>query len=360
MINSAKSLMAAGFLASLGLTALPMTAQAQSVSCGSNYEVRPGDSLTGIATRAYGDAKAFQFIYTANSATIGSNPGLIKVGDTFSIPCLDAETVSVAPELTVETGVERLPFPNQKEMRFVTGTGWAPFTDEDQEQGGMLVEMVNVAMSNSSLKNDYKIDFVNDWGAHLSPMLTDIAYDFSIAWFQPDCDVVARLGEDSQFRCNNFDWADPIYEQIIGYYVRSSDPIPTSYSDFIGKTVCRPAGYSLFFLEADNLKEPNVTMAQPTTVVECMQGLQDGRFDVVVIAPETAEVAMTEIGSTSKTHYVEALAKVIPISAVISKNHPRKDELLTQFNTALNELKSSGDWFQIVLRHLKDHKANTQ
>jgi len=84
MTISPKTLFATGILATLGLAALPDTAAAQSISCGNNYTVRAGDSLSAIAARAYGDPKAFQFIYSANSAQIGSNPGIIRLGDTWS------------------------------------------------------------------------------------------------------------------------------------------------------------------------------------------------------------------------------------------------------------------------------------
>ena len=47
-------------------------------------------------------------------------------------------------------------------------------------------------------KPDYKIDFINDWGAHLRPLISDHAYDFSLVWFRPNCDVIDRLGDDSK------------------------------------------------------------------------------------------------------------------------------------------------------------------
>ncbi len=358
MTISKTSILVAGFLAATGgLSALPQVASAQAISCGGSYTVRPGDSLSAIAQRAYGDPKTFQFLFSANSSVIGENPGIIKVDAVLDIPCLDNQTASTAPVISTETGVERLPFPNARQIRVLTGSDWAPFTNEDQEQGGMLVEMVNVALSNSETKPDYKIDFVNDWGAHLSPLLTDHAYDLSIAWYEPDCDVISRLGEDSQFRCNNFDWSEPIYEQIMGYYVRASDPAPSSYEDIANLQICRPAGYSTFFLEADNLTS---NLSQPQSPADCISGLHNGTYDVVVLAPEVAELPMSELGVTDKTLYVEALAKVLPIGAVISKNHPQGAEILSEFDSALRELKQSGEWFQIVLRHLREHKANTQ
>lgn len=357
MIKFALQFFAAGAMTLAGVLPFTQTANAQSIQCGSRYTIQSGDTLSLLAQRTYGNPRAFTFIYTANSSVIGPNPSLIKVGSRLDIPCLDEQVPSAAPVLQEARGVERLPFPNQRQIRVLTGTDWAPFTDEDQEQGGMLVEMVNVALSKSDSQPEYKIDFVNDWGAHLTPLLTDHAYDLSIAWYQPNCDVIDQLGEDNQFRCNNFNWSEPIYEQIMGYYIRSSDPVPQSYAEMKGKTICRPAGYSLFFLEEDELTEK---LEQPVQVADCMRGLHDGSYDVVVLAPEVAEVAMNELGVTDKTFYLEKLAKVLPIGAVISKNHPDGDSILREFNTAMQQIKSSGEWFRIVLRHLQEHKANTQ
>lgn len=50
------------------------------------YTVRPGDTLWGIATRFYGSGAKYPTIYNANKTIIGSNPNLIRPGQTFVIP----------------------------------------------------------------------------------------------------------------------------------------------------------------------------------------------------------------------------------------------------------------------------------
>ncbi len=360
MAMSFKSIAVTLGLAFAGTGSFVSTASAQAIQCGGTYTVRVGDSLSLIAQRAYGDPQAFQFIYSANSGLIGPNPSVIRLGDTFSVPCLDTQTASTAPELRAERGTSRLPFPDQRQIRIVTATDWAPFLNEDQEQGGMLTEMVNLAMSKADNQTNYKIDFVNDWGSHLTPLITDMAYDFSIAWFKPNCAQINRLGGDSQFRCNNFDWTDPVYEQIFGYYTRASDPAPTSYESFSGKTICRPEGYATFMLEENDLKAPNIVLERPISPSECFAGLHEGRFDVVAIATETAVAAISELGVEDKTRFDENLSQVLTLHGVISKNHPQGQEMLGEFNSGLRKIKESGEWFQIVLRHLREHKENTQ
>ena len=335
------------------------TAAAQDIQCGETYTVAGGDSLSKIAAAVYGDASAFQIIYSANADTIGSNPGVISVGMRLDVPCLDGTVASTAAPLQEEVGIERLPFPNERQIRFLTATGWAPYLNEDQPQGGMLNEVANVAMANAPGEPDYKIDFVNDWGSHLTPLLSDHAYDLGLAWFQPNCDVIDRLSGDSQFRCNNYVWSDPMFEQIVGYYTKEGVTFDT-YEEMLGKHICRPAGYATFMLEENGLVEPNITFTQPTDPAECARGLADGTFDVFVIANDVADGVILSEGLTGQIANMEPLGQVLNLGAVISVNHPQRDEILEVFNAGLNDIKESGEWFEIVRRHLTEFRAMTQ
>ncbi len=335
------------------------TATAQSLQCGEPYTVAAGDSLSKLAAEVYDDATAYQIIYSANAAAIGPNPGNISVGLRLDIPCLGNTVASTAAPITQDVGVERLPFPNDAEIRILQGTGWAPFSNEDQEQGGMLTEIANVAMTNAAGGTDYKIDFVNDWGAHLTPLITDNAYDLALGWFKPNCAVVDRLGEDSQFRCNNFDWTEPLFEQLFGYYTRASDPRLSGYDDIIGKTVCRPAGYATFQLEENDLQGDNITLVRPVDPAECFTALVAGDVDVVALAVDTAEGLMVDTGTADQIVNNENINQVLTLHALTSKNNPRGEAILAEFNSGLNAIKENGEWFEIVRRHLTEFRAMT-
>ncbi|MEM8658815.1 MAG: transporter substrate-binding domain-containing protein [Pseudomonadota bacterium] len=335
-------------------------ASAQSIECGADYTVSPGDTLSNISVAAYGDRSNFQLIYNANSDTIGRNPNIIEVGDRFFIPCVDAPIVAStasAAAITPEETTELLTPAAPAQIRFVTATNWAPFTDEDQAQGGMVPEIVNVAMSKVVEPDGYKIDFVNDWGSHLQPLLSDVAYDFSLAWFRPDCDQIDKLSEDSKFRCNNLDWSEPVYEQVVGYYTTTEFPTPLQHSDLFGSRLCRPAGYATFMLEERDLVEPTITLIRGASPEECFAGLANGEFDVVVLAVDVAEgqIAEQELGEMVVQH--EVLGSVSTLHAVTSKNNPNGEAQLAILNEGINQLKDSGEWFTIVRRHLAEHRS---
>jgi LysM repeat protein len=53
------------------------------------YTIAPGDTLSKLAEKYYGDAKWYPILYAANQQTIGSDPNKLRVGDTLRIPDLD-------------------------------------------------------------------------------------------------------------------------------------------------------------------------------------------------------------------------------------------------------------------------------
>jgi nucleoid-associated protein YgaU len=50
------------------------------------YTVLPGDTLSKIAQKSYGNASLWQKIYQANKVVIGPNPNMIKPGQKLTIP----------------------------------------------------------------------------------------------------------------------------------------------------------------------------------------------------------------------------------------------------------------------------------
>lgn len=347
----------------LGLTTFGSTAQAQALECGAPYTVRSGDTLSQIASAAYGSDGDFQIIYSANSTAIGSNPGIIRVGVELQIPCLNddvtASTADASAITEIET-TEAMPAPEVDMIRVVAGGNWAPFLSEDQAQGGMITEIVNVALGDAQGSPDYRIDFINDWGAHLQPLISDHRYDFSLAWFRPNCDIVDRLSDDSKFRCNNLMWSETLFEQVFGYYTRASDAVPVSYDDFYGQTVCRPAGYSTFMIEEHGLVEPNIALVRADTPQECFIGLAEGRYDVVALATDTSENIISAEGLTDQIVYNEPLSQILTIHAVISNTNPNAEAYLEVLDGSLRRMKSTGEWFNIVRRHLSESRAANQ
>lgn len=344
------------FSSAMALTLVAGAAAANTFTCGETYTVKPGDYLTKIAKEVYGDTSKFTLIYSANSDVIGSNPGNIQVGQRLTIPCLDSPvrvSKANASAITDKTVTSAIPAPGADgPIRILSASGWAPYLDEEQEQGGMLTEIVNLAMENADGKPPYKIDFINDDGAHINPLLVDHAYDLSIGWYKPDCSDTANLKDESLFRCNNLKYSDPIYEDVIGFYTLSAMPTMTKPEDLRGKSVCRPEGFSISALEKIDMAEPAVTVVREKSAGDCINALAEGKVDVALVSADAAEAAISGLPDRNAVQLNEALNHVDILYTIIAKTHPRRDEILAQVNSGISNIKDSGEWFQTVRRHM--------
>ncbi len=332
------------------------------IACGAPYTIVRGDSLSDIASRVYGATSQYQIIYSANSDVIGANPGVIQTGMVLDIPCLDGSGPSTADASALRREETAVPIaaPEALSVRVVTATDWAPYFDETQEQGGMVTEITNVALSAAAGDPEYKIDFINDWGSHLQPLLTDHAYDFATAWYRPPCEIADQLGADAQFMCSTYEWSDPVFEILLGYFSRAGEPLPATHADLAGKSICRPEGYETWVLEEDGLVEPAISFGQETLITGCMEGLLNGTYDVVVIAVDPGEGAVQELGAQDQIMLNDGLTKAITLHPIIAKTHPQKEEMLAYMNSGIAAIKSDGTWFSIVQRHLAEHREQTR
>ncbi|MEL6207201.1 MAG: transporter substrate-binding domain-containing protein [Pseudomonadota bacterium] len=340
------------------LVAISIPHASHAIECGEPYTVVRGDSLSAIAARAYASASQYQILYSANADTIGPNPAFITVGMQLEIPCLQTRA-STAPTDTVLRENDPQPEPTgERPILFVTATGWTPYTNEDQAQGGMLIEVVNAAMARLPEQQAYRIDFINDWGAHHEPLLSSTMYDFSIAWIQPDCSN-ADLQGNALFRCEKLAYSEPLFQEVANFYVNASAGVPASHSELVGKRLCRIDGWG----EAVNLSLAGISMdmvevSEPEpTPQACFEKVAAGEYDFLSFPVSTAGPVLAELGLEAEVVANDNLTVVTAIGAVTWHEHPRRDELLAMLNEGVKALKESGEWFQIVKRHLQEHRA---
>ena len=351
-------------IAGVGLACAAASAAFAQTPC-EPYTIRSGDTLRDIAQSAYGDGARYQLIYSANRGVIGSNVNMIEVGDRINIPCDDG-TISTsnavanttasptpAPAATVEvSSSSTLPF--QRDIRFLTGSNYPPFTDENLPGGGMITELVRTAMARGDDNREYRIDFINDWGSHLETLLPTGVFDLGFPWYRPDCSRLDKLTGVDRTRCTDFDWSNPFYEVVIGYFVRPDSPYAEArqHSDLFGAHVCRAEGYFTFDLMVEDLVEPNVEFSAPVLPQECFQAVVDGTADVATFSVTVAEDVLPSVNGGDQLMEVSNLATIQTLHVLAHKSNPFGRTYLAVLNKGLREMGQSGEWFEIVRTYL--------
>lgn len=335
--------------------ALPFAASAQE-ACG-EYTVKPGDSLGSIAAAAYGSFD-YQAIFNANRELLQGSPNNLTTGMVIALPCQAganpeaALNIQVVPENSGSSANSGYNPP----IKLLTGSNWAPFADENLTGGGFLPRLATTALRRGGNDRDFTLAFVDDWGAHLDVLLPSGAFDISLAWYVPNCSKTDILSPAMKRRCNEFDYTVPVYETVMGYYTKKGSAYDgaQSFDDFIGARICRMESYLTFDLEEEGLTPPRITLVRPKLPIDCFEELMSGGVDVVGIEVQSAAEVIAKLQIADEVQDNPGLAKILNMSFMAHKSNPFGHQYILMLNRGLNEMRQTGEWFQIISSSLAE------
>jgi polar amino acid transport system substrate-binding protein len=348
----------------------PDLAMAQ--TCGAEYKIKEGETLAQIAARVYGNPTQWTVIFYANQDRLGANASLLVPGLAIMLPCVGGASPpqSAAPQQNAAALAPQAPTSSAdapimistmvRRVEFLTADGYTPFTGRALEGGGMLTEVISASMNivkqEAKGRFDFGISWVNDWSAHLNPLLLTRAFDVGFPWARPDCDGQPNLDASSQFRCRRFFFSDPLYEVTTSLFVRNASAITTLQSERInGSALCLPAGQGVYELDQGGrnwVKDGKITLMRPPTVDECFRLLDNGTVEGVVATEYAGRASVISLGLADKVRMLDQPVALTPLHVVISKSHPHARTILYYVNTALAKLRDSGEYDMIIERHL--------
>ena len=219
--------------------------------------------------------------------------------------------------------------------------------------------MATTAMQRGGNDQQYKLSFVDDWGSHIDSLLPSHAFDISIAWSKPDCTKMDLLGEFAVKMCNDFEFSLPIYEVAYSYHTLVDSPFAgaRAFSDYAGARICRPEGWPISDLEVEGLAEPVVTFVHPKAPMDCAKMLLDGEVDLYSIEIETSTANFEELGATDAVELNPALATFNTHHFVTAKSNPRGRDYIAALNRGIEEMRESGEWYDIVATGLAEYNG---
>lgn len=320
------------------------------------YAVQDGDTLGDISNRAYGTYD-YQPIFNANRDIIVATPGTLIPGTELVLPCLDGR---LRPDLELNSISERetekfeenrtVSDAYEPPIRLVAGDGWFPFTDTRLTDGGILTRLGLVAFTRGGNDRATKLDWVDDWGAHLDVLLPSHAFDLSIGWDGIDCTKLDLLSDDMVRRCMEVVLSDPVYEVVYGFYSLPGNAFGQlrSFSGLAGSRICRPDGWATADLEVEGLAPPAVVYVQPRDADACVTALLEDEADVMSIEVESAVDSMERAGATESIVQNPNLIKIASLHFATHVTNERGRDYLVMLNRGLAEMRETGEWYDIV------------
>ena len=353
-------------------------ASVQAATCGSVHNVKSLETLSSISTIYYGSPRSWRKIYNANYKVVGTNPAFILPGQSLNIPCKNSKIVKI-PVARVKTAAVQQPPAVQSpavqppavktsaptgdlslpKIRVLTGGDYKPFTDQKLPNGGMITDIVDRSLSSQQLAvagPNSKLSWVNDWAAHLDPLLVNKAFDIGFPWFKPDCSKYDALDKPAKFRCDKFHFSQPVFEILVLFFKRKGTAFTfKSDDDVIGSKICRPSGYFTFDLDEKGrnwVKDKKITLVRPQTVEECFRLLQSGGVDALALNEFTGKASLKKLSMNDSITTIEKPVSILTLHVVVAKTHEEAKALLAYVNAGLGRIRSNGVYGAIVDRHL--------
>ena len=242
-------------------------------------------------------------------------------------------------------------------IRLLTANGQAPYTDRSLRGGGMVTELMRLSMVQAGAEENYKIVFIDDRDSHLRDLLLEELFHAGFPWLRPRCDdldALRKLAPESAWMCEAFEFSEPFYEYVNGFFVRKGEfsSRNTEFDDFIDRTICRPAGEPIMDLSVKGLHGEKIELVRPETIEDCFDLLADQKVDAVSGEIFAAEEVMSDQNLFADVEELPNLSLLWTVHAVAPKDGKRTTEVLNLINKGLLDLKISGQWFRVVARHL--------
>lgn len=320
---------------------------AQADSCGGPYRVKPGENLSMIADRLYGDPTLWERLHAENMDVIGASPDAMRAGMVLTVPCMDGR-----PNALTEPKVSDAQAAAKGGLKVLTASGFAPFADRDLPDGGLIAAVVDAALTQAAPQTGHTIHWIEDREAHLDPLLSNALMDMGFPWPDPPCEQGLQRPE-----CQSLLYSDPIFEMLSLLFVAADrGKAITSLDDMQGKRLCRPAGFPTHDLDRNGRQwvvDDQVTLLQPDQAADCVQLVLDGRADAMALDEFSGRVALRQAGAEGKIVALSDMPVAIEtLHVVVPKTHPQAGQILDTFNKGLLKIRENGTFHDILSTHL--------
>ncbi len=348
------------------------------------HVVAEGDTLGDIAQRYYGVRGRADMIYRANLVLIGPDPDIIEDGQRLMLPCEgDAVLIAMpggvmdkdemAEAVMVKAGPDAIPEPmtekpemaekamsSESSLHILTGGPFAPFAGQDLPGGGMIIELLEVALAISG-DGPHEFAFVNDRAAHLDLIAPRGGWALAAPWTYPDCSA-SDLGVEMQEICGTYIASNGFYEFVTEFYARADSEWATVIlpGGLMNTRFCRPEGYPLHDLEGFGLLPDGVELVQAASPTECLQALDEGRVDIASMDAAVTRALVDRVEIANPIIVLESLTQINKLRVLAPRANPSAEALIARLNTALDEMSDDGRWYDIVNRHLRGNWAEPQ
>jgi polar amino acid transport system substrate-binding protein len=265
-----------------------------------------------------------------------------------------ADVVAVAPAAAVPQPVAAQSPAPAGFLRVVAGRR-QPLVDDSQQGGGVVTEILTSGLQSDGASG-VQLTWSSDRSADLAGLNEGKTYDVGLAWPASDCDAVSDLSEQSAMLCDQFLFTEPILQVLTVLFAKSDSGFEFNEDgEIAGKSLCLPAGAEEAELNRGGrgwLKQQLVTVVRAPTLEACFKLVAARDADAVMASEIEGRTVLAASGLGGEIEMLERPIATESLSAVVARNHPQAEQIVSRLNSALARVKSNGAYYSLVDKHL--------
>lgn len=223
-------------------------------------------------------------------------------------------------------------------LRLVTGDDYAPFTGQRLSGGGLLTQVVRAALAQVDV--DAELEW-QPWNRGMQ-MTLKAEYDATFPYV-----YTAARGRD-------YLYSEPLTVIEQHLFSRAGEVYEvTNLAALTGKRLCYPLGWQLPAAIEQMIEQGLLTRHSPQGLPQCARLLLLKRDDVFVADSMIGAGALSQAGATpSQFHRSRSTFPSTSLHLLVSRQHPRAEQLIAMFNRGLALLRTSNQYEQLLIDYL--------
>jgi polar amino acid transport system substrate-binding protein len=243
------------------------------------------------------------------------------------------------------------------DLALLTGNDSTGLAGEDRSNGGVVPALVKRALSASNpTLGQVNLSFIDDRDAHVEALLPRAGFALSFPWRMPDCEQPANLTPNQQLLCRDFAFSDSIYTLAVSVFInrgRAPDQAQ-GFGVLSAMKLCASEPADLMVLRQGGARILNENLRMTSSSSECFDLLASGEVDALVADASSFDQALLARGDAQKFEEAPWLGGLSSVHAIAFKGNQAGMTALGQLNAGLDEIKTSGEWFDVIARQLSN------
>lgn len=230
-------------------------------------------------------------------------------------------------------------------VQLVTGDDYAPFTDRELPQGGMLTELVQQALLQAG--HQPKLSWL-PWKRGYQATLRG-QFDATFPYLK-----TAEREADYLFSA-------PLYEITQRLFSRVDDALePDKLEQLAGRRICVPLGWQPAPRVSELLAAGKLLVHQPQDLTACARLIDMGRDDFFIADSLLGERAINLSGvSHQRFHISRKAVGSHTLHFLVPRKRADAQQLLDEFDGGLRRLRDSGEYQRILDAH-REHALRAE